>query len=463
MPSLRILAALTVLLGAVHAFAIGRHNESITPESEYLAYAENFPSVGWMFGYLDETPETFSSGVLIDPHWVLTSGHGVEESGSFYDSYLFGFGANSSTEAEHYQSSDQVYLHPEYSGPESGVDLALLYFETPFSVEPATIYEGQAEVGEIASIVGYGQTGTPSTGAQTADGVKRAAQNILDAVDTRDFGYFGYRFRNTIFPDFLPLGGQGMPGDSGGGWFLKSDDDEFYLAGISSGGSQTPRYGADTSAYAIYRSMDWITSTIASVSPSIPGDYDGNGLVEQADYDTWEMSYGEFGVALAADGNLDGRVDAADYAVWRDAFGVLAVSVPEPSTLTLFGLASIAWLGLARRELSYAAVLILLASLGQPSQAGLMHNDSTTPESAYLEYANQFPSTGWMFTQENGEDVAFSSGVLIDRHWVLTSGHGMVSDDSDRNSTYDAYQPVDFCWSIVRMSQSRAAVSSWAS
>ncbi|MCA9240010.1 MAG: S8 family serine peptidase, partial [Planctomycetales bacterium] len=49
----------------------------------------------------------------------------------------------------------------------------------------------------------------------------------------------------------------------------------------------------------------------------LPGDYDGSGLVDQADYAVWVSSYGLTGAALAADGNGDGFVNAADYTVWR--------------------------------------------------------------------------------------------------------------------------------------------------
>jgi hypothetical protein len=48
------------------------------------------------------------------------------------------------------------------------------------------------------------------------------------------------------------------------------------------------------------------------------GDYDHNGLVEQADYNTWRTNFGgTANSALAADGNGDGSVDAADYVLWR--------------------------------------------------------------------------------------------------------------------------------------------------
>lgn len=78
-----------------------------------------------------------------------------------------------------------------------------------------------------------------------------------------------------------------------------------------------------------------IDTTIA-----LPGDYDGSGIVDQADYVVWKAQFGQNGI-LAADGNGDQVVDAADYTVWRNNLGltlpfgpaaVAAGQVPEPAT-----------------------------------------------------------------------------------------------------------------------------------
>jgi hypothetical protein len=58
------------------------------------------------------------------------------------------------------------------------------------------------------------------------------------------------------------------------------------------------------------------------LGPSIPGDYDGSGTVDTADYNKWKS---QFGTTVAAgtesDGNSDGQVNLADYTVWRDHLG----------------------------------------------------------------------------------------------------------------------------------------------
>lgn len=55
-----------------------------------------------------------------------------------------------------------------------------------------------------------------------------------------------------------------------------------------------------------------------NVAPG-PGDYDGNGFVDNDDNLVWRSTYGST-TDLRADGNSDGVVNAADYTVWRDAY-----------------------------------------------------------------------------------------------------------------------------------------------
>jgi hypothetical protein len=83
----------------------------------------------------------------------------------------------------------------------------------------------------------------------------------------------------------------------------------------------------------------WRINTNALVA----GDYNGDGVVNNLDYDRWVAAYGA-SETNAADGNADGVVDAADYVVWRDNLGATAQgtppaapasSVPEPAAAGL--------------------------------------------------------------------------------------------------------------------------------
>jgi hypothetical protein len=71
------------------------------------------------------------------------------------------------------------------------------------------------------------------------------------------------------------------------------------------------------------------------------GDYNGDTVVDAADYGVWKNSFGST-TELSADGNGDGVVDAADYTLWRDNLSSLsgggslvAAGVPEPGTICL--------------------------------------------------------------------------------------------------------------------------------
>jgi hypothetical protein len=68
---------------------------------------------------------------------------------------------------------------------------------------------------------------------------------------------------------------------------------------------------------------NWRASIYVGGSPgapdwAIPGDYDANGLVEEADAAAWRASFGlTVEKGTSADGNRDGFVNAADFIVWR--------------------------------------------------------------------------------------------------------------------------------------------------
>ncbi|WP_425397017.1 glycosyl hydrolase family 18 protein [Aeoliella sp.] len=76
------------------------------------------------------------------------------------------------------------------------------------------------------------------------------------------------------------------------------------------------------------------------------GDFNGDGVVNLADYSVWRNSLGTTGNYLAADADGNGTVDQQDYAVWRSNFGSSTpaslesvAAVPEPRTILLLSLA----------------------------------------------------------------------------------------------------------------------------
>lgn len=102
----------------------------------------------------------------------------------------------------------------------------------------------------------------------------------------------------------------------------------------------------------------------------LPGDFNGDGSVNLADYTVWRNNLG--GPESALNGNGDnsggsaGVVDAADYALWKSTFGnssgslagVATAAVPEPATWWMAVLGVAACLGWRGRSFSlrFAAI-----------------------------------------------------------------------------------------------------------
>ncbi|QDU86907.1 Chondroitinase-B precursor [Pirellulimonas nuda] len=87
-----------------------------------------------------------------------------------------------------------------------------------------------------------------------------------------------------------------------------------------------------------------LDAILASLEPALSdGDYNGDGVVDAADYTTWRDNLGS-SVTLPGD-TTPGSVTQADYDVWRNNFGAsggaapASAAVPEPGGLALLTLA----------------------------------------------------------------------------------------------------------------------------
>jgi hypothetical protein len=80
--------------------------------------------------------------------------------------------------------------------------------------------------------------------------------------------------------------------------------------------------------------------------PTTTGDYNGNGVVDAADYVIWRKTLNEPAVPAGsgADGNANGTIDSGDYTFWAARFantvpgagaGALNAAVPEPAAAVL--------------------------------------------------------------------------------------------------------------------------------
>jgi hypothetical protein len=129
------------------------------------------------------------------------------------------------------------------------------------------------------------------------------------------------------------------------------------LAGLSANGNNTgqiawgaatinPDGSATQNLYGMRTNGGIRAFTFSLPAPSVDGDYNGNGVVDAADYVVWKKNNGLAGGATKAqgDGTGDGNVTSDDYDFWRARFGnppgsgtggLTTTAVPEPDTIVM--------------------------------------------------------------------------------------------------------------------------------
>jgi hypothetical protein len=98
----------------------------------------------------------------------------------------------------------------------------------------------------------------------------------------------------------------------------------------------------------------------ALLVPLPPGDYNGNGTVDTADFVIWRKALGQSNmtpIGFLADGDGDGQADEDDYNIWLANYGKTSIGnlpgaagVPEPGTLLMLVLAFLPRFHAARRR-----------------------------------------------------------------------------------------------------------------
>jgi len=307
-----------------------------------------------------------SSAVLIAPGWALTAAH-TEIARVPVPAIPNTFSVGGET-----RTIVDAFRHPSFTTIENGFDVALLKLDTPITtVTPAPLYTGTAAslLSQTLTYVGYGKTGTGSTGDTGAAGTKRAGNNIGEQLGfTLNPGPSQSIWSNQlIFADFDKQGGPfGNPlggtnpinleylialGDSGGGLFIEQAGQHF-LAGVHSilfnfDPFNTIGYGDVMGSTTIEQSLTWILDTIAP-PPPIVGDLNADGFVGIDDLDIVLLNWNQFvtaGDLLLGDPSGEGFVGVDDLNIvlnnWNDGTplppGEALALLPEPTSLMLVG------------------------------------------------------------------------------------------------------------------------------
>ena len=291
---------------------------------DYTTSPDQFDGVGRL--HTNRTDGSFlcSSSLLSGGRYLLTAAHCVSDDNGV-------FNTNSAT--VHFDDvggtvSLQVidYLIPDawtdYGGdPLSGADIAVLELaqEAPDAVTRYDIYRDTDEVGQVGTKVGYGRSGTGSTGDTLASGTKRSGQNLYDATGDLLLQATGH----TANDDYLP--GAVLQYDFDNGDTANDAFGFFGLDDLGLGLNEVNSASGDSGgATFIDGLIAGVTSYGLRLGGSASRDVDG----------ALNSSFGEF----------SGDTRVSFYADWiDDIIGPTAIPLPGTLLLTLAGLGLLAW------------------------------------------------------------------------------------------------------------------------
>lgn len=182
------------------------------------------------------------------------------------------------------------------------------------SIDDYLLLDNAATSVEIAMIHGLGRLAGVTFGAQNASMTSTQILDVLNAYNTQGSAFAGpttWMYEASV--------GAGPIGTIGGSL---AGGDAFIVLGSDGSG-------------------------VKSV-PLVPGDFDGDGDLDGADFVVWQTNFPINGGATLTDGDAtgDGNVDGADFAVWQNGFpspstsGITTIPEPEALFLMLIGFVS---------------------------------------------------------------------------------------------------------------------------
>jgi hypothetical protein len=196
--------------------------------------------------------------------------------------------------------------------------------------------------GSIDFVTRTAYTGSSADVDWRLDGVGTIAPDQASRNTAGDQVLFDFFANNLLFP-----------GEVSRFFFIKTDAIEFNEGGTGEL-AVTGNVGGNTFTFNTYQ----------PAVPGVPGDYNGNGMVDAADYPLWRKNLGAPTEASINDNGDGGGVTASDYAYWKTRFGNTAgagtgsAAVPEPASFVLLMMATAGYCICRLRAASNATELI---------------------------------------------------------------------------------------------------------
>lgn len=349
-----VVVAMTFALGASSLAISVRHD---VPEQDYFDLADQFPAVG----RIDDGSFLRCTATLVQPDKVLTAAHCVD---GIYgrinnvadvsgDEVFFLLGSDLSRPTHRVRGSDLVV---DTWNDAARRDMAILTLSEPITdVEPIPL-SADDPVGLLGTMVGFGSHGTGRIFPEGNDGLRRAAQNMIDTMDpiedTLDTDFDSPNRNHNSLGSATPVQFEGTtgPGDSGGPLIVDFGSGP-RVVGVLNGGANPlgfdSEYGdiSNWAAVRYFRNTNFLDENNLFGPFSPPGDFDddgdldvndidilvqaisegafdeeldlsGNDLLNSRDIDEWRKLAGAANgfseSILLGDTNIDGRVDSAD-------------------------------------------------------------------------------------------------------------------------------------------------------
>lgn len=252
--------------------AIVRRADKTDAEYRTLATQPQFSSVGIVEAiFRGETSYSgLGSATLISSDMILSAAH-VFASDVTSEVTAMRFVLNGVPYPISLGNLDSIHLHPDYDATRLLNDIAVVDLSISSAATPAALFGDPVPLGSPITLVGYGETGTGTTGSTVYDEVKRAAQNAIDEISRNET--FEIDFDHPRLSTYSSMGSkspltlEGLlgPGDSGGSaWFNSSFG--WAVVGINSYGidwdprSPTDGYGDVSGFTYVPAFVDWIST-----------------------------------------------------------------------------------------------------------------------------------------------------------------------------------------------------------